>query len=154
MLKTCLSCNKLFKGESELCKSCSKDKEKNSIISCKKCGKLSGNTINGLCKDCLKTTMTNFQIIKHYIYENPNATISKVHEALDIPKKEILNYVRKGRLEVKKDLDEFSLCKNCGIKIPPKHSLCFACKKNIDIKKARKKANKTIKKKRNAFFTN
>ena len=125
MLKTCISCNKLFKGEGELCKACNKDKEKNSIISCKKCGKLSGNTTNGLCKDCLKTTMSNFQIIKHYIYENPNATVTKVHEALDIPKKEILDYVREGKLEVKKDDKQVNNCKKCGMRISLKRSLCL-----------------------------
>ena len=152
MLTKCISWKRLFKGEGELCKACTKNIEKNSIINCKKCGRLSGNTIKGLCKECLKTTMTNFQIIKHFIYENPNATVNKIHEALGIPKKEILDYVREGKLKVKKDNENTNNCKNCGLKIPPRHSLCFACKKNIDIKKSRKK-QKNFNKKRTAFFT-
>ncbi|MFW6238873.1 MAG: TIGR03826 family flagellar region protein [Halanaerobiales bacterium] len=120
------------------------------IKNCPKCGKLfSYDGVNKLCEVCRQEEETDFQKVKTYLWDNPNATIEEVHEKTGVKRERIIKFIREDRLiaeglEITFDLE----CERCGTPIQSGR-FCERCKKElVDGFSGDEKENKKSKKKK------
>lgn len=101
------------------------------IKNCKNCGKIynyyGGNLI---CPSCQKKLEEQFKLVKQYIYDNEDMTAEEVSKALDIPIKQIYNWIREERLSFKKESIGGISCERCGNSIKTGR-FCDKCKMEL-----------------------
>ena len=121
------------------------------LKTCKKCGRMfSGKEDQEYCNKCRLDIEDHFRIVREYVYDHPNATVNEVSDETGVEKKEVLEYLRDGRLELKEESVDLS-CMRCGKPIKSGR-MCNECGNEIkegfnkafdkDKKEDKKKSNK------------
>lgn len=87
------------------------------IRNCKKCGKIYGYDGFSTCRECRKEQELSFQKVKEYLHEFPGASVGEVEEATGVDGKEIMEFLRQGRLEMDPSSSIALSCERCGTKI-------------------------------------
>ncbi len=84
------------------------------LKNCKKCGRMF-SSVNGqlFCSKCKSSDEEDFRVVREYVYDNPDSTVSDVHEATDVAEEKILKFLRQGRLMLKGDGVGLE-CERCG----------------------------------------
>ena len=96
-------------------------------INCPRCGKVFTQIKSSICPVCEKTEEETFQLLKTYLNENPESTLNEVSEGTGVTPKKILRFIREGRLEITKGMQNDVRCDVCGCPIP-KGRYCDECK--------------------------
>lgn len=116
------------------------------VKNCAKCGKIF-NYVTGkkICPGCRKNLEEQFVVVKTYIKENKDSSISEVAEECDVEVKDIKQWIREERLTFSKDSSIGIDCELCGKTIKTGR-FCDSCKKTMtdDLKSAYKKPEKKI----------
>lgn len=88
------------------------------LINCKECGKLFSSSGKKVCPDCRQSEEEKFQLVKEYLWENPNSTVKKVSEETGVEEGLIIKFMREERLAAEGLVIDYSLkCKHCGTEI-------------------------------------
>lgn len=97
------------------------------VMNCRTCRRLF-NYISGvrLCPACREELEKKFQEVKKYVEENPGVTIAKVAEDMEVPVKQIKDWVREERLILSEAWGEI-FCDACG-KAIKSGKFCPECK--------------------------
>lgn len=87
------------------------------IRNCKKCGKI--YTYDGLptCRECRKEQEESFKKVKEYLHEFPGASVAEVESSTGVEAKDIMDFLRQGRLEMDPSSSITLSCERCGAKI-------------------------------------
>lgn len=82
---------------------------------CKKCGRFFKyvNIGYGLCPDCTKIDNAQFEKVKAYMYEHGQANAIEISEATGISERQIMQYLRDGRVEIPSNSPIFIKCEMC-----------------------------------------
>jgi len=98
------------------------------VRNCKKCRKLF-NYIGGqpLCPTCIAELEDEFQKVKIYLRENPNALMVTIAEDNDVSIQQIKQWVKEERLTFTEDSPVAIECESCGAMIRTGR-FCKACK--------------------------
>lgn len=119
---------------------------------CKKCGRVF-NSIGGnkFCFRCITDDNDYFNIIKDYIKNNKNATITKISEDTEISLEKMNLFLEEGRFE-NLDVKLDKTCEKCGAVIIGGR-YCKNCKAEVTngFKKVAKDIEKSIKETDNSF---
>ena len=84
------------------------------LRNCPECGKLFVYVHRNLCPDCLKKDEEDFGKVREYINNNPRATIEEVAENTEVSVKQILEYLKEGRLILQSNNVNITLnCEMC-----------------------------------------
>lgn len=88
------------------------------VRNCKNCGRLF-NYIGGapLCQACQKKLEEKFQEVKAYLNVNPNSSVDRVSEELDVSVKQIRQWIREERLTLSVAGADGVVCEQCGAPI-------------------------------------
>ncbi|HHY71384.1 MAG TPA: MerR family transcriptional regulator, partial [Thermoanaerobacterales bacterium] len=79
------------------------------------CGKLFVYSHRNLCPECLKKDEQEFDLVRDFLYDNPQASLEEISEATGISTKNILEYLKEGRLMLRNDNVNILLsCELCG----------------------------------------
>ncbi len=97
---------------------------------CKDCGKIFNFMGKSICPDCIKKRDEDFAKVRKYIYENPNARAEEIAEATEVDIKEILEFLKEGRLQLK-HADGLLKCEKCGAPIAT-GTLCDRCTNSLN----------------------
>lgn len=87
------------------------------IKNCITCGKIYNYDGFTICPTCRKANEGDFQKLKDYLYKNPGADISEVHEETGVDTKKIIDFLKEGRLEIKGGGNLILECEGCGVSI-------------------------------------
>ncbi len=87
------------------------------LINCQKCGRAFSNDGIKHCRRCRTDAEDEYKVVKEYVYDHPRATIVEVHEATGVAQREILRYLREGRLEIVDETNFVLDCQRCGVSI-------------------------------------
>lgn len=87
------------------------------IRNCKKCGKIYSYDGFSTCGECRKEQELSFQKVKEYLHEFPGAGVNQVEESTGVEAKEIMEFLRQGRLEMDPSSSIKLSCERCGAKI-------------------------------------
>lgn len=101
------------------------------VRNCKRCGKLF-NYISGMpiCAECRDKAEQQFQDVKKYIREHPNADMKEVAETCGVETGQIQQWIREERLEFTDDSPIKLPCEACG-KMINSGKFCDACKNTM-----------------------
>ena len=83
-------------------------------VNCPRCGKVFTKIKSSLCPSCEREEEQSFQIVRKYIDENENCTLSELSQETGVSSKRILGYIREGRLEISKGMRGEIHCRKCG----------------------------------------
>jgi flagellar operon protein (TIGR03826 family) len=84
------------------------------LRNCPVCGKLFVYTVRNLCPECAKKDEENFEKVRQYLYDVPQATLEEIAEKTGVPAKNVLEYLKEGRLMLKKSNLNILSCEMCG----------------------------------------
>ena len=95
------------------------------------CGKLF-NYLNGqpLCPNCMKELDKKFEVVKEYLYDNPNASIQQVSEENEVSIAQLKKWIREERLCFSENSMVGIECENCGVMIRTGR-FCNECKDKL-----------------------
>lgn len=85
------------------------------VSNCKSCGRLFNVLVNEkICPACKQALEDDFQRVKKYLEEHPNASVEEVSRENDVTVKQIKQWVREERLVFSEGSLEGVECENCG----------------------------------------
>ena len=97
-----------------------------SLKNCERCGRLFSG-VDPVCPACLEKDQEEFQRVRDYLREHPDAAVVEVSAATGVEVERLHRWARAGRLEFKQEDDEGSWrCQNCGAPIESGR-LCSRC---------------------------
>lgn len=100
------------------------------IRNCVRCGRIFRKVSLPFCPACVKLDQEEFERVRRYLKEHPNATVVEVSEETDVPVNRIYGWVREGRLTTGSGGDWSVECEVCGTQISSGR-LCDACREKV-----------------------
>ncbi len=102
------------------------------IRNCPHCGKLFAfDGKNKLCPVCRNSEEDDYQKVKDFLWDHPNASIEEVHIATEVERELIIKFVRDGRLVAEGiDFDFMIECERCGQPIMSGR-FCAKCQQDL-----------------------
>lgn len=101
------------------------------LVNCKKCGRLFSSAGQKVCPDCHQSEEEKFELVKEYLWENPNSTVEKVSRETGVEKELIIKFMREDRLAAEGLLIDYTLkCKHCGAEIKT-GIFCESCRNQM-----------------------
>jgi len=102
------------------------------LRNCLRCGKLFMYTGQRICRDCLRKENEQFDLVKDYIHQNPEANIMQVSKDTGVPIARITEFLREGRLHLAERSGNLSIeCEICGARISHGR-LCDKCARKLE----------------------
>jgi len=121
------------------------------VRACRECRRLF-NYLSGieLCPKCKNKVENKFQDVRHYLRENPNASVAQVSEACSVEVSQITQWVQEEQLEMASS-SGLVHCEWCK-KIIPSGRFCDKCRMKLaleinELKKGFKKVDEVEKEK-------
>lgn len=96
------------------------------VRQCKRCNKIFQYNGSPLCLNCVQESDRQFNDVRNYIYENPQATLDQVCEATEVDQEDIKRWLKEGRLILQKGNATLIQCEKCGTPILT-GKLCSKC---------------------------
>jgi len=85
------------------------------IKNCKRCGRVFQAVANQkLCSRCRSTDDEDFKVVREFVYDNPEADVKEVAEETGVTEKQILKFLRSGKLVLKGENATVLDCEKCG----------------------------------------
>ncbi|WP_010499458.1 flagellar protein [Paenibacillus elgii] len=118
------------------------------VANCDRCGKIYMKNNYGLCPNCLREMEKQYETCLKYLRENRACSILELSDATEVPVKQIVKFIREGRISIKSNPNMTYECDVCGAQIR-EHNMCDACRARLT-KEARNMAEDEQRKKQNA----
>ncbi|MFA5675334.1 MAG: hypothetical protein WDA65_02315 [Christensenellales bacterium] len=83
------------------------------VKQCRICNKLFYSFGANNCPDCTERMERDFEKVRDYIYENPNANVVEISQETGVSEKVILSYLKEGRLTIAEN-NGMLLCEKCN----------------------------------------
>lgn len=101
------------------------------ILNCNRCGKIYvKNNIHDVCPACVKEIDKLYEQAAQYLRENRGATIQELSDATEIPFRQIVKFIREGRISIINMPNMSYPCESCGTPIRESH-ICVDCRKKL-----------------------
>ncbi|WP_438447390.1 TIGR03826 family flagellar region protein [Gorillibacterium sp. sgz5001074] len=101
------------------------------VGNCSRCGKLyAKNNIHDVCPACVKEIDKMYENVAKYLRENRGSTIQQVSEDTEVPVKQIVRFIREGRISIMNMPNLNYPCESCGEPIREGH-ICENCRKKL-----------------------
>ncbi|MBU9711768.1 TIGR03826 family flagellar region protein [Evansella tamaricis] len=104
----------------------------NELENCPNCGKLFIRALRGVCNNCFSEVENKFKTVHNFIRrrENRMATVDEVHEATEVKKDLIYQFIREGRILLAQFPNLGFPCEKCGTFIK-EGRICESCRKEL-----------------------
>lgn len=106
------------------------------VDNCPRCGKLFSRTFYDICPNCVKEIEEQYILCRDYLKKNRSVTLSELSEATGVPLKQILKFIKEGRISLADAPNITYPCESCGAPIR-EHHLCSNCRERL-VKKVAK----------------
>lgn len=94
------------------------------LANCKECGKLFLKVSSDICPECQKKEEEDFDRVKNYLKEHPNAKITEIIEETGVSEIKVNKFIKSGRLSIKptcevcgRVIDSGRICPECRMKL-------------------------------------
>lgn len=87
------------------------------LKNCEKCGKIfAGESFNRICEKCSEKDDMAYKLVKDYMYDHPEASISEVAKFTLVEEERIYHYLRQAKLKIRGNSVSID-CERCGASI-------------------------------------
>ena len=100
------------------------------VRNCPRCGQIFRKTLSVICSKCEKREEDQYQSLRSYIEDNPLCNLQELTDATQVPEKQILIFVRDGRLEISEGMRGIIKCSKCAEPIT-RGNFCNKCSSGI-----------------------
>ncbi|MFW6273411.1 MAG: flagellar protein [Halanaerobium sp.] len=101
------------------------------LLNCRECGRVFSSAGEAVCPDCKKLEEEKFELVKNYLWDNPNSTIDQVSEETGVERELILKFMKEDRLAADGLVINFKLkCSRCGKEIDS-GTFCESCRNSL-----------------------
>lgn len=100
------------------------------VRQCKQCNKLFYSFGPVVCPDCIEKNEKDFEKVRDYIYENPQANVVEIAQETGVSEKVILAYLKEGRLTIDEN-NGLLLCEECSRSISTGR-FCKDCARRLE----------------------
>lgn len=101
------------------------------LKNCKSCDKVFLYTgVRSICPECVEKEEKEFELVKQYLWDHPNSSLTEVSEATGVEEKKVLKYLREGRISLGNKSDLKLECEICGTVITYGR-ICAKCAKAL-----------------------
>lgn len=88
------------------------------LRNCRRCGKVFAYVNNPLCPKCVEVEEEEFKLVREYVASHDKPTVQETAEATGVDEKQILKFLREGRLLKAGCKWSVLACESCGKPIP------------------------------------
>ena len=101
------------------------------LVNCSECGRVFSSSGSSICPDCRRKEEEEFELVKDYLWDNPNSTVEEVAEETGVDRDRIIKFMKENRLESEGLVIKHSLeCKRCGKEISS-GIFCSSCRNKM-----------------------
>lgn len=100
------------------------------VANCDRCGKVYVKNIHGLCPNCIKEIERQYERCIKFLRENRLCTIQELSDATEVPIKQIVRFIREGRISIKNNPNMAYHCEVCGSPIK-ENLICESCRARL-----------------------
>jgi flagellar operon protein (TIGR03826 family) len=123
------------------------------VDNCPRCGAIYMKNYRNLCNNCVKAIDQELMSCTKYLRDNRRCTMEELSEATGVSTKQIMAFIREGRISVAEAPNLTYPCDLCGSPIR-KSNLCDSCRTRIakDIRNAQTVGDNSRLTKESAFL--
>ncbi|WP_010278726.1 TIGR03826 family flagellar region protein [Paenibacillus senegalensis] len=100
------------------------------VDNCPQCGRLYVRNFKEVCPSCLQDIELQYEKCSKYLRENRKSNLQELHEATEVPYKQIIKFIKEGRISLY-DMPNLSYpCEVCG-KMIREQSMCDSCRNRL-----------------------
>lgn len=100
------------------------------VDNCPRCGKIYVKNYKDVCPSCIKEIEKQYETCYHYLRENRKANLQELHEATEVPYKQIIRFIKEGRISIHNMPNMSYPCEVCGTMIR-EHTMCDSCRRRL-----------------------
>ncbi|MCZ8514869.1 flagellar protein [Paenibacillus filicis] len=100
------------------------------VDNCHRCGKVYLKNLHGMCPNCIKDIEAQYEKCLNYLRENRQCNIYDLSEATGVEVKQIIKFIREGRISIKNHANMSYDCEICGTPIK-EHAICESCRTRL-----------------------
>jgi flagellar operon protein (TIGR03826 family) len=100
------------------------------VANCPRCGRVFVKGIQEICPNCLKEIELQFDKCSKYLRENRGSILKDLSEATEVPIRQIIKFIREGRISIKNLPNMGYPCESCGNDIR-EGQICDSCRSKL-----------------------
>jgi len=100
------------------------------VDNCSHCGKVYIKNNYGLCPVCIKVLEKQYEACLEYLRKNHNCNIQDLSQATEVSVKQIVTFIREGRISIRNNPNVTYECEVCGAAIR-EHIMCESCRSRL-----------------------
>jgi flagellar operon protein (TIGR03826 family) len=100
------------------------------VANCPRCGRVFVKGIQEICPNCLKEIELQFDKCSKYLRENRGSILKDLSEATEVPIRQIIKFIREGRISIKNLPNMGYPCESCGNDIR-EGQICDPCRSKL-----------------------
>lgn len=97
---------------------------------CPRCGRLYALGFRELCSDCFKEIEGEYKACADYLRETRGATMQEVSDVTGVTVRQIIKFIREGRVSIANAPNMSYPCEVCGIPIR-ESNMCDSCRARL-----------------------
>lgn len=100
------------------------------VANCPRCGKLFAKNFRDICPACVKEIDRQYEACVKYLRENRGCTIQELSDETGVPFRQIVKFIREGRISIMNAPNIFYPCEICGTQIR-ENTICENCRQRL-----------------------
>lgn len=97
---------------------------------CPRCGRLFMKNIKDVCPSCIKEIEKQYERCLKYLRENRDCTIQELSDETEVPSRQIVKFIREGRISIVNAPNMSYPCESCGTLIR-ENTICDNCRSRL-----------------------
>ena len=97
---------------------------------CPRCGRLYAMGFRDICVDCVKEIEAEYKSCADYLRETRGASMQEVADATGVAVRQIIKFIREGRISIADAPNMSYPCEVCGIPIR-ENNMCDSCRARL-----------------------
>ncbi|WP_068777445.1 flagellar protein [Paenibacillus sp. FJAT-26967] len=100
------------------------------VQNCPRCGKLFVKSFAESCPACVKETEAQYTACVEFLRNNRKSDLQELHEGTEVPMRQIIRFIREGRISIADSPNVTYPCEVCGSPIR-EHTMCDSCRQRL-----------------------
>lgn len=100
------------------------------VANCPRCGRIFVKNPHGVCPACVKEIDLQYEACVKYLRDNRGCNIQELSDATEVPYRQIVKFIRDGRISIMNAPNMSYPCESCGTLIR-EGTICEPCRQRL-----------------------